>query len=134
MTMTMNGSIRGLTLISAANIAYCAMVCLIRYMSNVNASSTTLFRFTVGLGIMGLLAMSGTIRLRFVDKRGLFLRGLLGSVSVFIGFVSIVKLGVIRASLIMYTYPVFSALFGAVILHERIGLLASSWESASWRP
>jgi drug/metabolite transporter (DMT)-like permease len=118
--MTINGSLRGLALISASNIAYCGMACFIRYAHDINVFSTTLFRFVVGIGIIGLLAMSGKIRLHFVDKKGLFVRGLLGSVSVLIAFISIMKLGIILASIILYTYPVFATIFGAFMLGERI--------------
>ena len=103
---------------SASNIAFCGMVCLIRYTSHVNIFTTTLFRFIVGLGIMGLFAMTGKFRLTFVDKKNLFVRGLLGSVSVFVGFISIIKLGIIWASIILYTFPVFAVIFGAIILKE----------------
>jgi drug/metabolite transporter (DMT)-like permease len=118
--MTINGSLRGLALMGASNIAYCGMACFIRYAHDINVFSTTLFRFVVGIGIIGLLAMSGKIRLHFVDRKGLFLRGLLGSISVVIAFVSIMKLGIILASIILYTYPIFATIFGALMLAERI--------------
>lgn len=106
---------------SAANVAFCGMACLIRYTSEVNTFMTTLFRFIVGLGIIGALAMTGRIRLTFVDKKGLFVRGFIGSVSVLIGFISIVKLGIIWASIIVYTYPIFATMFGMMLLKERPG-------------
>jgi drug/metabolite transporter (DMT)-like permease len=118
--MTRSGSIRGFALISAANLAFCGMACCIRYASGINAYATTLFRFIIGIGIIGMLAMSGRMRLHFVDKKGLFARGLLGSISVYIGFISIVKLGIIRASIIVYTFPVFATIFGVLILKERV--------------
>jgi drug/metabolite transporter (DMT)-like permease len=120
--MTINHSFKGLALISAANFAFCGMACLIRYASDLNAYTTSLFRFIVGIGIIGTLAMSGKMRLNFVDKKGLFARGLLGSISVFIGFISIIKLGIILASIIVYTYPVFATIFGAIFLRERVPL------------
>ena len=107
----------------ASNIAFCGMACLIRYASDVNAYTTTLFRFIIGLGIMCSLAMTGMVRLSFVDKKGLALRGLIGSVSVWIGFISIAKLGLIWSSIIMNTYPVFAFVFGAILLKERITAL-----------
>jgi drug/metabolite transporter (DMT)-like permease len=121
--MAINGSARGLALIGASNIAYCGMACFIRYAHDINAFSTTLFRFVVGLGVVGVLAMSGKIRLRFVDHKALFARGMIGSVSVFIAFLSIMKLGVMLASIILYTYPVFATIFGAVMLRERLSLI-----------
>ena len=107
----------------ASNIAFCGMACLIRYTSDVNAYTTTLFRFIIGLGIMCSLAMTGKVGLSFVDKKGLALRGLIGSVSVWIGFISIAKLGLIWSSIIMNTYPVFAFVFGAILLKERISAL-----------
>jgi drug/metabolite transporter (DMT)-like permease len=118
--MSINGSLRGLALVSAANLAFCGMACCIRFASDINAYATTLFRFIIGIGIIGMLAMSGRMRLHFVDKKGLFARGFLGSISVYIGFISIVKLGIIKASIILYTFPVFATIFGAIILKERI--------------
>lgn len=112
-----------MTLMGASNLAFCGMACLIRYASDVNAYTTTLFRFIIGLGIMCSLAMTGKIRLSFIDKKGLVLRGIIGSVSVWIGFISIAKLGLIWASVIIYTYPVFATVFGVILLKERINVL-----------
>jgi drug/metabolite transporter (DMT)-like permease len=121
--MNNTNPIKGMTLMGASNVAFCGMACLIRYASDVNAYTTTLFRFIIGLGIMCSLAMTGRIRLSFVDKKGLALRGLIGSVSVLISFISIPKLGLIWSSIIMNTYPVFAFVFGAILLKERITAL-----------
>jgi drug/metabolite transporter (DMT)-like permease len=107
---------------TGSNVAFCGMVWLIRYASNLNIQTTTLFRFIVGLGVVGALAMTGRAKLTFVNKRGLLLRGLFGGIGVWMCYVSIAKLGLIKSSLIGYTYPVFATLFSALYLKEKISL------------
>jgi drug/metabolite transporter (DMT)-like permease len=114
-------AIKGAIMMTGANVAFCGMVWLIRYASSLNIQTTTLFRFIVGLGVVGALAMTGHARLTFVNKPGLVLRGLMGGVAVWMCYVSIVKLGLIKSSLIGYTYPVFATLFSAILLREKIG-------------
>jgi drug/metabolite transporter (DMT)-like permease len=109
-------------MMTGSNVAFCGMVCLIRYASSLNIQTTTLFRFIVGLGVVGALAMAGRARLTFVNKPGLFLRGLMGGVAVWMCYVSIAQLGLIKSSLIGYTYPVFATLFSALYLKEKIRL------------
>jgi drug/metabolite transporter (DMT)-like permease len=84
---------------------------------------TTLFRFLMGIGIVGLFAMSGRIQLEFINNRGLFVRGILGGVSTAIFFLSISRIGLIKAGFIACTYPAFAALFGQIILKERLSPL-----------
>jgi|WetSurMetagenome_2_1015567.scaffolds.fasta_scaffold00999_14 drug/metabolite transporter (DMT)-like permease len=118
--MNTNNAIKGALMMTASNVAFCAMLWLIRYASWLNSQTTTLFRFVVGLGVVGALAMAGKIRLSFVDKPGLFLRGLLGGVSVWMCYLSIAKLGLIKSSLIGYSYPLFASAFGVFLLKEKL--------------
>ena len=111
---------RGIILMVGANIIFCAVACMVRLVSDLNAWTTTLFRFLVGIGIIGLFALSGKIKLNFVNSRGLFLRGLMGGCATAIFFYSITKLGLVRAGFIMSLYPAFAAVFGLFILKERL--------------
>jgi drug/metabolite transporter (DMT)-like permease len=113
---------KGMTLMIVSNVAFCGMVWLIRYAHSVNSNTTALFRFVVGMAVIGGLAMTGRVRLSFVDKRGLFVRGLLGGVSVWMCFLSIVKLGLVKSSLIGYSFPMFAAVFSSALLKERFCL------------
>jgi drug/metabolite transporter (DMT)-like permease len=115
-------AMKGAIMMTGSNVAFCGMVWLIRYGSNLNIQTTTLFRFMVGMGVIGVLAMTGRFRLTFVNKRGLLMRGLFGGVAVWMCYVSIAKLGLIKSSLIGYTYPVFATLFSALYLKEKISL------------
>ena len=116
----MNGAVKGICFLLMSNIAFCAMGCLVRYGSELNASMTTMFRFMTGMGVIGIMALFGRIHLTFVDKPGLFLRGLLGGIAICSGFVAIVELGLVKASIIIYTYPIFATFFSSLILKEKL--------------
>jgi drug/metabolite transporter (DMT)-like permease len=111
---------KGALLMSSANISFCVMACLVKYVSHLNVYTMTLFRFLIGIGIIGILAMGGRISLSFVNKPGLFFRGLLGGSAIAISFLSITKLGLIKAGIIIQLYPVFATLFAWLLLRERI--------------
>jgi len=57
-----------------------------------------------------------------VNWRGLALRGLFGGVSVLLYFTAIGKLPVGTATLLTYTAPVWTAIFAALFLGERVSL------------
>jgi drug/metabolite transporter (DMT)-like permease len=44
----------------------------------------------------------------------------MGGIAICIGFFSITRLGIIKASVIVYMYPVFATLFGCLLLKERL--------------
>jgi drug/metabolite transporter (DMT)-like permease len=119
--MSTSNPLKGALMMIASNVAFCGMVWLIRYASFINSQTTTLFRFIVGLGVVGGLAMTGRIKLAFVDKKGLFLRGLCGGISVWMCYLSIARLGLIKSSLIGYTYPLFASVFSVFLIRESIG-------------
>jgi drug/metabolite transporter (DMT)-like permease len=64
------------------------------------------------------------VRMRVNNWRGLFLRGIFGGGAVLCFFTSIEHLPVGLATLIQYTSPVFTVLWAAIFLGERIGALA----------
>jgi hypothetical protein len=64
-------ALKGAIMMAGSNVAFCGMVWLIRYASFLNIQTTTLFRFMVGMGVIGVLAMAGRTNLTFVNKRGL---------------------------------------------------------------
>ena len=113
---------RGAAYMVLANFAFCAMACLVKQLSSMNIYTTTMFRFLIGLGIIGVLAMSGRIRLDFVNKPGLFLRGFMGGASIGIAFFTITRLGIAKSSIIVNTYPIFAVIFGRFLLGERLSV------------
>lgn len=114
---------RGIMLMLSANLFFCVMACLVRMLDGLSSWTTTLFRFLLGIAIISLFAMSGKIRLSFVNSKGLFLRGVMGGISTAIFFYSIGRLGLVRAGFIGCLYPAFATVFGHLILGERLTLV-----------
>lgn len=104
----------------SAGVAFCVMAALIKSAPQISTFKTVLFRFVVGLGLLGMGAMFGRIQLRFVRGGLLFWRGLIGGVAVFIFYLSITKLGVGKGTVFTYSYPIFASLFSVLILKEKV--------------
>jgi drug/metabolite transporter (DMT)-like permease len=111
---------RGVVLMLCANLVFCIMACLVKQTSGCSAWTTTLFRFLMGIGIVSIFAISGRVKLRFVNSRGLFLRGLMGGSATAIFFYSLTKTGLVRTGFIVSLYPAFATMFGAILLKEQL--------------
>lgn len=103
-----------------ANVSFCVMSGLIRHASGIDAYKTTLFRFVIGMALLGVAALAGKIKLRFVNSPLLFLRGLIGGLAVFLFFLSIAKLGVAKGTVLNYVYPIIASILGVFFLKERL--------------
>ena len=117
---------KGIVLILASTVFFCLMSALVRYASDIDPYKTTLFRFVVGLGMLGTAALFGKIRLKFVNGPLLFLRGLFGGAAILIFFWSVSELGVGKGTVLIYSFPIFASIFSAIFLKEKIGLLRSA--------
>ena len=69
---------QGVILILASTVVFSLMSGLVRYASDIDPYKTTLFRFVVGLGMLGTAALFGRIKLKCVNGPLLLLRGLFG--------------------------------------------------------
>jgi len=114
---------KGLMLMGGSAVALCVMACLIKYASFLDPYLTTLFRFIIGLGLLGVAALFGKLKLHFVNGWLLFFRGLTGGAGVFFLFLSIMKLGIAKGTIISYSYPIFASIMSVLFLKERIGVL-----------
>lgn len=114
---------QGTVLILASTVIFSLMSALVRYASDIDPYITTLFRFVVGLGILGTAALLGKIKLKFVNGPLLFFRGLFGGTAILIYFFSIAKLGVGKGTVLIYAFPIFGSIFGSIFLKEKIGLI-----------
>jgi drug/metabolite transporter (DMT)-like permease len=112
---------KGVVLILVSTVFFCLMSSLVRYASDIDPYKTTLFRFVVGLGILGTAALFGRIRLRFNNGLLLFIRGLIGGTAILICFWSIAKLGVGKGTVLIYAFPIFGSIFSAILLKEKVG-------------
>lgn len=111
---------KGVIFILASSVIYSGMSCLIKYASELGAFRMTLGRFVVGLCVLSALWASGKRPLRFSNKRLLIARGVIGGAVILITVVSILKIGVGKSTVILYSYPIFASLFGAVFLREKL--------------
>lgn len=116
--------LKGAALMVLACVSFTAMASLIKLVLHIDAYKTSMFRFIVGMALLGSAALGGKIQLVFNNGRLLFLRGLFGGAGVFIAYLSIVKLGMGKGIVLVSTYPIFACIFGAVLLKEKLGLKA----------
>ncbi len=89
-------------------------------MAHLPGAEVALFRFLFGLCAFGVAA--SRLRLQVVNLRGLVLRGLFGALAVLLYFIAISKIPVGAATLLTYTAPIFTALFAALFIGERLTL------------
>lgn len=89
----------------------------------------TIFRGAVGLLVV--FALFGNGRglqpKRLFTGRLIFLRGIVGALSIVAFYVTIVKLGAARAVILNLTYPVFASIIAAVWLKEKLSRAAILW-------
>lgn len=118
--MKKEGSSYGILLMILSVVAFAVMATLVRSMSHVSPYVTVFVRFSVGVGILGILALVKKIKLRFVRSPLLLLRGISGAISVTLFYFAIVSIGMGKGSVYSYSYPVFASLLSAVFLKEKV--------------
>lgn len=117
---------KGAALMLTSSILFCLMAVLIKYASGIDSYKITLFRFIIGLALLGTAAMFGKIKLTFIHGPFLFLRGFIGSIAVFIFYLSIPKLGLGKATVIGYCFPIFAAVFSHIFLKEKLTVIKAA--------
>ncbi|HAQ20805.1 MAG TPA: hypothetical protein DCR40_16465 [Prolixibacteraceae bacterium] len=116
----MSDNSKGVLLTLGSVVFFALMAVLVKAIPNVSSYQTTFFRFAIGLGIIGILALFGVIHLKFNDRKNLFWRGLVGGAAVYLFYLAILKLGVGKGSVYIYSYPIFATLFSMLILKEKV--------------
>jgi len=101
---------------------FCAAGCLVKYGAYIGPYKIAFFRFIIGLGLIVIAAKLGRVKLVFINKKLLFLRGLAGGLSIIIGLLSIIKLGLGKGLVLICSYPIFASGISAVFLKERLRL------------
>jgi len=118
--MKKEGSAYGILLMVLSVVAFAIMATLVKSMAHVSTFVTVFVRFSVGVGILGILALFRRIDLKFVRSPLLLLRGITGTISVALFYLAIVKIGMGKGSVYSYSYPVFASLLSAIVLKEKI--------------
>ena len=111
---------RGVIQMIASSLMFSIMATLIVYARDISFFTTALYRFIVGVFILGTMALFRQIRLDYHNSLVLFLRGFLGGISVVLFYLAIVKLGIAKGTVISFTYPVFATIGGMIFLKERV--------------
>ncbi|MCK9266167.1 DMT family transporter [bacterium] len=106
-----------------ANLVYSLMAFLVRYASYIDSFKVTLFRFAIGMAILGTLAITKKITLEFTKSFILILRGLFGGVAVFVYYWSILNIGLARGTMISNSSTIFATIIGIFVLKESVSFL-----------
>jgi drug/metabolite transporter (DMT)-like permease len=117
---TLDHKPKGAALMALASGFFCIAGCLVKAGSYIGAYKMAFFRFVIGLGLIATAAMSGKVRLVFVNKKLLLLRGLTGGTAVFITLLCITELGLGKGVVMISSYPIFAGIISAIFLKERL--------------
>jgi drug/metabolite transporter (DMT)-like permease len=126
------GKLKGTVLMVTACAFFCVMASLVKLVTHVDAFKIGLWRFAVGMGLLGTVAMFGGIRLKFHNRRLLFVRGLLGGAGVVMQYFVIVNLGISKGVVLGSTYPIFAYIFGVILLKEKPGVISALITAAAF--
>jgi drug/metabolite transporter (DMT)-like permease len=111
----------GVAALLASSLVFGVMAMLVKLAAaRLPGPEVALCRFVVGAAVVGVAAIGGA-PMRPVNWRALFLRGFFGGLAVLGYFACIAHLSVGMATLLNYTYPLFTAFFAAAFLGERLG-------------
>jgi drug/metabolite transporter (DMT)-like permease len=114
----------GIAAIAVSSLLFSVMAIMIRLAARVDFFTIALYRFAAGTAVLGTLALLGRIRLDFVNSKALFLRGLFGGFAVLFFYMSVVKIGLAKGTVISYVYPIFAMAGGVLFLKDRVRVLA----------
>jgi len=112
----------GTVLMICSSACFSIMAGLIRYLSQVDSFTIALFRFAIALALLGTLALTKKITLAFTCSTLLFLRGFFGGVAVVLFYYSISTIGISKATVIVYSSPIFATMGSALFLGEQVSL------------
>ncbi|HBL74371.1 MAG: hypothetical protein A2W90_19815 [Bacteroidetes bacterium GWF2_42_66] len=116
----MSNNLKGILLTLSSVVSFALMAALVRAVPHVSSFQSSFFRFSIGLGIICILGLFRIIPMQFNDRKNLFLRGFIGGIAVYLFYLAIVKLGIGKGSVYVYSYPVFATLFSMIILKEKV--------------
>ncbi|HNS32240.1 MAG TPA: DMT family transporter [bacterium] len=106
-----------------SSFIFSIMSFLIKYASYIDSYKTTMFRFSIGMAILGTLAITRKIELDFTRPILLVFRGICGGIAVFLYYWSISNIGLARGTIISHLSTVFATILSIVVLKERISLV-----------
>lgn len=114
-------SLRAMLMLLAASISFGLMAVLVKIVTReIPGPQVAMIRFVVALAPLMIIPGIRRASLRIGRFRPLIIRGVFGGAAVILYFTAISQIPVGVAALLNTTAPVFSGLFAAMFLHERL--------------
>lgn len=117
--------LKGTALMVTACVFFCVMASLVKLVTHIDAFKIGLWRFVIGMGLLGTAALFGRIQLKFHNWKLLFVRGLLGGAGIVITYFAIVNLGMSKGMVLVSTYPIFAYIFSITLLKEKPSVVSA---------
>ena len=109
-----------LSALSALSVSFmCALTRLMRGMPGLSSYSAVFFRFLIGGAVVAVMVVRDDDSFHPNRPLLLFLRAVLGATAMIIFFQSIVEIGLAKASILIYTNPIWTALAAPIATKER---------------
>jgi drug/metabolite transporter (DMT)-like permease len=116
----MSRSRSGIVAMLLSAVFFTLMGAFIRGLPDINSYVLVMARFIIGSLVCVGLFLVGLDRPRWTNWPWLVARGAVGSVAVVLLYWGIQNVGLGKATVIMYTYPMFGAMMGVPLLGERL--------------
>ena len=127
-----NEKLKCMVLMITACVFFCVTASLVKLITHVDAFKISLWRFVIGMGLLGTAAMFGKVQLRFHNRKLLFVRGLLGGVGIVITYFAIIKLGMSKGMVLVSTYPIFAFILSIILLKEKPSVISAMMIAAAF--
>ncbi|MFC1479358.1 DMT family transporter [Planctomycetota bacterium] len=114
----------GISSLLASTVLFAGMGTLVKVLhtQGIDSYKVALFRFAIGISLLGTLAMFKKIKLEFHNSGILFLRGLFGGIAVYLYILSIYKIGLAKGTVISSSAPIFATIGSILFLGEKSSL------------
>ncbi len=116
-------TLKGVFWMISSAVVFSLMSVLVRIAAEtygIGAWKTAEFRFLISMILVLILSACLRDPLRFVNRPWLVSRGLFGGAAASIYFYSITHIGIAKATILTYTYPIWAGLFAPFLLNDRI--------------
>ncbi len=112
---------RGPAALMLGAVLFAAMAICVKFAARrIPSGELVMFRFLFGLLMVHVMQRAGLARVRHNRPALLLARGFVGALAIVLYFASIQHTTLVKASLLSNSYPVYAALFGAMLLRERL--------------
>jgi drug/metabolite transporter (DMT)-like permease len=116
-------ALRGALWMTSSAVVFSLMSLLVRIASeayDISSWKTAEFRFLISMVLVVAISFCLRDPLRFVNRPWLVSRGLFGGAAASIYFYSITQIGIAKATILTYTYPIWAALFAPFLLKDHV--------------